>query len=82
MSADAANPPPAQANVSIKSVLGVQQHTLWQRMLGAQSFWVTVALIIICLVMSWLQPAVLRDAREFLQHHAQFLVHRDHGRWA
>ena len=37
MSTDAANPPP-NANVSIESVLGVQQHTLWQRVLGAQSF--------------------------------------------
>ena len=55
MSTEAAKPPP-QANVSIESVLGVQQHTLWQRVMGAQAFWVTVALIVICLVMSWLQP--------------------------
>ena len=30
MTTEAAKPPP-QANVSIESVLGVQQHTLWQR---------------------------------------------------
>ena len=46
-----------QANVSIESVLGVQQHNFWQRFTGSQAFWVTVALIIICIVMSWLQPA-------------------------
>jgi ribose transport system permease protein len=64
MSTDAANPPP-QANVSIDSVLEVQQHTLWQRIVGAQSFWVTVALIVICLVMSWLQPASFASSENF-----------------
>src|SRR5271156_5691316 len=49
--------PPTQANVSIESVLDIQQHNFWQRFTGSQAFWVTVALIIICIVMSWLQPA-------------------------
>ena len=61
MSTEAAKPPPQQANVSIELVLGVQQHNLWQRIAGAQSFWVTVALIMICVVMSYLQPDVVRD---------------------
>ena len=56
MSTDAAKPPP-QANVSIESVLDLQQHNFWQRITSSQAFWVTVALIIICIVMSWLQPA-------------------------
>src|ERR1700722_5424836 len=64
MSTDAAKPPP-QANVSIESVLGVQQHNLWQRIAGAQSFWVTIALIIICLVMSYLQPAFFATTDNF-----------------
>jgi ribose transport system permease protein len=64
MSTDAAKPPP-QANVSIESVLGVQQHTLWQRLMGAQAFWVTVALIVICLVMSWLEPASFATSENF-----------------
>ena len=46
-----------QANVSIESVLDIQQHNFWQRFTGSQAFWVTVALLIICIVMSWLQPA-------------------------
>jgi ribose transport system permease protein len=46
-----------QAHVSIESVLDIQQHNFWQRFMGSQAFWVTVALIIICIVMSWLQPA-------------------------
>ena len=45
------------ANVSIESVLDIQQHNFWQRFTGSQAFWVTVALVIICIVMSWLQPA-------------------------
>src|SRR5271166_6964480 len=64
MPADAATPPP-QANVSIDSVLGVQQHTLWQRIVGAQAFWVTIALIIICVVMSWLEPASFATSENF-----------------
>jgi ribose transport system permease protein len=64
MSTDAAKPPP-QANVSIESVLGVQQHNVWQRIVGAQSFWVTVALIIICVVMSYLQPASFATPENF-----------------
>jgi len=51
-----------QANVSIESVLGVQQHNVLQRIVGAQAFWVTIALIIICLGMSWLQPASFATA--------------------
>jgi len=65
MSANAANPPPPQANVSIDAVLGVQQHSVWQRVVGAQAFWVTVALVIICLVMSWLQPASFATPENF-----------------
>ena len=64
MSTDAAKPPP-QANVGIESVLGVQQHSLWQRIAGAQSFWVTVALLIICVVMSYLQPASFATPENF-----------------
>ena len=33
MSTEAAKPPP-QANVSIESVLGVQQHNVWQRIVA------------------------------------------------
>src|SRR5271165_7452977 len=65
MSTDAAKPPQQQANVSIESVLGVQQHNLWQRIAGAQSFWVTVALVVICLVMSYLQPDSFASTANF-----------------
>ncbi len=64
MSTDAAKPPP-QANVSIESVLGVQQHSVWQRIVAAQSFWVTVALVVICVVMTFLQPASFGTMENF-----------------
>src|ERR1700734_743098 len=64
MSTEAANPPP-QANVSIESVLGVQQHNVWERIAGAQSFCVTVALILICVVMSYLQPTSFATTDNF-----------------
>jgi ribose transport system permease protein len=65
MSTDAAKPPPQQANVSIESVLDIQQHNFWQRFTGSQAFWVTVALLIICIVMSWLQPASFATTDNF-----------------
>ncbi len=43
MSTDAAKPPPQRANVSIESVLDLQQHNFLQRFTGSQAFWVTVA---------------------------------------
>jgi ribose transport system permease protein len=54
-----------QAKVSIESVLDIQQHNFWQRFTGSQAFWVTVALIIICIVMSWLQPASFATTDNF-----------------
>jgi ribose transport system permease protein len=54
-----------QANVSIESVLDIQQHNVWQRFTGSQAFWVTIALIIICVVMSYLQPASFATADNF-----------------
>ncbi len=54
-----------QAHVSIESVLGVQQHNVWQRFTGSQAFWVTVALVIICAAMSYLQPASFATADNF-----------------
>ncbi len=46
-------------------MLDVQQHNFWQRFTGSQAFWVTIALIIICVVMSWLQPASFATTENF-----------------
>lgn len=53
------------ANVSIESVLEVQQHTVWQRLVSYQAFWVAVALAIISLFMSWYQPESFATADNF-----------------
>jgi ribose transport system permease protein len=53
------------ANVSIESVLGLQTQSAWQRLIGAQSFWVTVALIIMCVIMGYLQPASFATSENF-----------------
>ena len=47
---------PAPANVSIESVLTVKEKSLWQTMLSSQAFWVTIALIVICTIMSIREP--------------------------
>ncbi len=56
---------PPTAHTSIESVLDVQQHTALQRLLSAQSLWVTVALIIICVVMGVWQPASFATSENF-----------------
>ena len=55
----------SSANVGIDAILGLQTQSPWQRLLGAQSFWVTVALAIICAVMSYLQPASFATSENF-----------------
>ena len=65
MSTEAAKPPPPQANVSIESVLGVQQHSFWHRLFANQAFWVAVALALISIFMSWYQPDSFATADNF-----------------
>jgi len=53
------NPSAASAplGIAVADVFGIEERSLFQRVLGAQSFWVTLALIAICVVLSILQPA-------------------------
>ena len=64
MSANAANTPPS-ADVSIESMLDIRQQSWLQRIVGAQAFWVTIALLVICVVMSFLQPASFATPENF-----------------
>ncbi|WP_119300658.1 ABC transporter permease [Dongia deserti] len=50
------NPGSDQAHVAFESVLDVQEKSAYQRFIANQSFWVTVALVAICLAMSWIEP--------------------------
>ena len=48
---------PAQhTGVAIEEVTSLRERSFLQGVIASQPFWVTVALLIICLVMSWLQP--------------------------
>lgn len=51
------NARPLQTTVEIEEITGLKEQTALQRILGSQPFWVLVALLLICAVMSWLQPA-------------------------
>jgi ribose transport system permease protein len=64
MTANAAKSPPG-ADVSIESMLDIRQQNWRQRILGAQAFWVTIALLLICVVMSFLQPASFATPENF-----------------
>jgi ribose transport system permease protein len=63
MSQNVTNPGPA--NVGIESILDLQSQSPLQRLFAAQSFWVTVALAIMCAVMSYLQPASFATPENF-----------------
>jgi ribose transport system permease protein len=56
---------PSGDHVSIDSVLELQEQSALQRILSAQSVWVTVALIAICIVMGYLQPASFLSSENF-----------------
>ncbi len=44
------------ADVSIESIVGIKERTPLQKVVANQAFWVTVALVVICLFMSWQEP--------------------------
>jgi ribose transport system permease protein len=47
---------PGGANVSIESVLTTREKSFWQHFIASQAFWVTVALVVICVIMSIREP--------------------------
>ncbi len=54
-----------QSSVAIEEVTGLKERTLAQRILSSQPFWVTVALLAICVVMSWIAPEAFPTADNF-----------------
>src|SRR6185503_15369277 len=48
-----------------QDVVGIKEQTLFERMISLQAFWVTVALIIIIAVMSYLQPDAFASRANF-----------------
>ena len=56
---------PVQHSVAVDEVTSSKGRSLTQRLFGSQPFWVTIALVVICLVMSWDQPAAFPSADNF-----------------
>jgi ribose transport system permease protein len=55
----------AVGSVAIQDVVGIKEQTVFERLLSMQAFWVTVALIIIFAMMSYLQPQAFASAANF-----------------
>ena len=56
---------PVAGSVAIQDVVGIKEQTLFERMISMQAFWVTVALVIIFAVMSFLQPDAFASRANF-----------------
>lgn len=56
---------PEIGDVRIQDVVGIKEMTPIERLLASQAFWVTVALIIIVALMSYLQPDAFATAENF-----------------
>ncbi len=56
---------PLEAPVAMTGVAEVREHTLIQRLLSSQAFWVTIALLAMCVVMAVLQPAAFASTENF-----------------
>ncbi len=57
--------PETAASVRIEDITGQREQSLVQRLGQSQPLWVTVALVVIVVVMSWLQPEAFPSADNF-----------------
>ena len=46
-----------EGHASIADVVGIREQTLFQRFVSSQSFWVAVALFVLIVFMTWLEPS-------------------------
>src|SRR5215469_14781937 len=56
---------PLEATQTFVVIAEQREHSLLQRLLSAQAFWVTVALLLMCVVMSLLQPRAFASTENF-----------------
>src|SRR5215469_8728893 len=56
---------PLEAPVALTGVAEVREQSWLQRLLSAQSFWVTIALLAMCVIMSVLQPGAFASTENF-----------------
>src|SRR5215207_8460762 len=57
--------PATQSSVAIEDITGLKERSLPQRLFSTQPFWVTIALIAMCAVMTWYQPDAFASADNF-----------------
>jgi ribose transport system permease protein len=62
---EAAETRPDIGDIRIQDVLGVKEQTVFEKIISSQPFWVTVALAIIVVVMSYLQPDAFATTSNF-----------------
>ncbi|MGI9451596.1 MAG: ABC transporter permease, partial [Geminicoccaceae bacterium] len=55
----------AASGVAIEDVTGIQEKTLWQHTVASQAFWVTMAVIVICIATAIEQPNFATKANFF-----------------
>ena len=58
-------PHPVHSSVAIEDITGLKGQSLGQRLLSSQPFWITIALILMCAVMTWDQPDAFASADNF-----------------
>ena len=54
-----------EASLTMSSITEQREHSLIQRLLSAQAFWVTLALLAMCVTMSLLQPQAFASTENF-----------------
>lgn len=57
--------PTETGHAAISDVVELKEQTLLQRLVGSQAFWVTIALLVMCAIMSYLQPAAFATSDNF-----------------
>ena len=56
---------PLEAPLMMTALADQRAHPLSHRVLASQAFWVTIALLVICAIMSWLQPQAFASTENF-----------------
>jgi ribose transport system permease protein len=58
-------PAPQMSSVAIQDIVGVREQSFLEKMISNQAFWVTIALLVIIGLMSYLQPQAFASSANF-----------------
>jgi ribose transport system permease protein len=56
---------PISHSVAIEDITGLKERSIGQRLSASQPFWVTIALVLMCAVMAWQEPAAFASMDNF-----------------